>query len=103
MKKFISFVIVCSFILLLASCVVVKPKPRYKKVKAVKTGAGWVVLKKHGPAKIKVWRHNKKRGPKPFRMMRPGAKVKILKRQGSMALVRFENGDTGWIKAVYLP
>ncbi len=104
MKKFVSFVVVCSFILFLASCVAVKPKPRYKKVKSAKTKAGWVALKKHGaPVKIKVWRNHKTRGPKPFRITRPGAKVKVLKRRGAMALVKFENGDTGWVRAVYLP
>lgn len=103
MKKFVSFVVVCSFILFSASCVIVKPKPRYKKVKSVKTGEGWTVLKKTGrPVKIKAWRNPNKKGPKPFRIIKPGVKVKVLKRRGSMALVKFENGDTGWIKAVYV-
>jgi len=104
MKKALVLLVSLFVIAAVASCVVVRPKPYPKKVAVLKTGQGkWVVIKKRpGVTKVKVWRHHKKKGHKPFKTVVIGAKVRVIKIDGPNALVEFENGDTGWIEAVFV-
>ena len=104
MKKLL-VLLVCIFALsLITSCVVVHKKPRpHKKVILKTQGGDYVIIKKVGGKKnIRTWRHHHRKGKKPFRVIHPGMKVKVLKFQAGSALIVLPNGDTVWVDEVYV-
>jgi len=107
MRNLIALSLVLLFAFTLASCiVVVKKTPPGAGVAVLKAKGKWVVVKSWNGHKrvknIKMWRHHHLKGPKPFRVIHPGMKVKVIKFEGRAALIELPNGKTGWIRAIFV-